>query len=328
MTALAPLVQGFFTQRLAQRRASPATVAAYRDSLRLLLRFASERSGRAPSALEVSDIDAEAVIAFLDHLETARDNGVRSRNLRLTAVHALFKYAALACPQDAETIRRVLAIPAKRADTTIVSYLTRAETDALLSVPDRGTNAGRRDHALVLVGVQTGLRVSELTAAVWADVTFGTGANIYTRGKGRKDRCTPLLPNTARLLQAWARGQAAAPEGPLFPTRTGGHLSTDAVKDLVDKYVARAARNCPSLATKRVTPHTLRHTCAMNLLQCGVDIATIALWLGHANTQATQVYLHADMKLKEKALALIAPTPQARSRYKPPDSLLAYLESL
>lgn len=328
VTALAPVVQGFFTQRLAQRRASPATVAAYRDALRLLLRFVSERAGKAPSALEVSDLGAEAVGAFLDHLETARENSVRSRNLRLTAVHSLFKYAALACPQDAETIRRVLAIPTKRATTTIVSYLTRPETEALLAVPDRNSELGRRDHALILVGVQTGLRVSELTAAVWSDITFGAGANIYTRGKGRKERCTPLLPATARLLQGWARQRHVAPDDAVFRARAGGHLSTDAVKDLLSKYVAVAAVTCPTLVAKRVTPHTLRHTCAMNLLQSGVDIATIALWLGHSSTQATQIYLHADLRLKEQALALTAPNPAARARYKPSDSLLAYLESL
>ena len=259
------------------------------------MRFAADRCGRAPSDLALADIDAELIGAFLDHLEADRANSIRSRNLRLTAIHSLFKHAALASPEDADTIRRVLAIPTKRADTTIVSYLT---------------------------------RVAELTALTWADVTFGVGANVHTSGKGRKERATPLLAGTARLLQGWARQQAAGPDEAVFATRHGGHLSTDAVKDLLDKHVAQAVAICPSLAAKRVTPHTLRHTCAMNLLQSGTDIATIALWLGHANTQATQVYLHADLKLKEQALARTAPTPQARARYKPTDSLLAYLESL
>lgn len=328
MSALAPVLQGFFTQRLAARRASPATVATYRDTYRLLVRFAAARTHKTPSSLEVADVDAALIGAFLDHLETDRHNSITTRNTRLIAIHSLFKHAALACPDDAETIRRVLAIPAKRTDTTIVSYLTRPETDALLAVPDRGRELGQRDHALILLGVQTGLRVSELTALTWTDLTFGAGANVHTTGKGRKQRATPLLPATARLLQAWGRHRHADPEDPVFATRAGRHLSTDAVADLLDRYTAPAATACPSLSAKRVTPHTLRHTCAMNLLQSGVDIATIALWLGHANTQATQIYLHADMQLKEQALARTAPQPQARHRYQPTDSLLAYLESL
>ena len=328
MTLIAPVLQGYFTQRLTQRRASPATIANYRDTFRLLLRFASAHSGRAPSSLSFSDLDATLIAAFLDHLETERSNSVASRNTRLIAIHSLFKYAALACPDDAERIRLVLAIPAKRTETTIVSYLTHPETEALLSVPDRTTPVGRRDHALILVAVQTGLRVSELTGLVWADVTFGTGAHVYTKGKGRKERATPLLPATSRLLQEWRRQLQAGPDEPVFASRNGGRLSTDAVKDLLDRHVVAAAVICPSLATKKVTPHTLRHSAAMGLLQSGVDIATIALWLGHANPQATQIYLHADMALKERALARTAPNAPARRRYQPSDSLLAYLESL
>jgi integrase/recombinase XerD len=328
MTNLAPVLQGFFTQRLAQRRASPATVANYRDTYRLLLKFASQRAGKAPSKLALADLDATLVCAFLDHLETCRANSPATRNTRLIAIRSLFSHAALSCPEDAETIRRVLAIPNKRTDTPIVSYLTRAETDSLLASPDRHTPLGRRDHALLLVAVQTGLRVSELTSGVCSDIAFGTGANIHTNGKGRRQRCTPLLPGTAKLLQTWLRQRRAGPEDPVFPARTGGHLSTDAVKDLLDKHVRHATTACPSLAAKHVTPHTLRHTCAMHLLQSGVDVATIALWLGHASTQATQAYLHADLQLKEQALLRTSPTPQGANRYKPTDNLLAYLESL
>jgi integrase/recombinase XerD len=328
VSRLAPVIEGFFTTRLTQRRATPATVAAYRDTFRLLLDFAQRRTGRPPSQLDVGDIDAELVGAFLEHLEAVRANSVRTRNLRLTAIHSLFSYAALRCPEHSETIRRVLAIPAKRADTTLVSFLTPTETTALLSVIDRDSPLGERDHLLIAIGVQTGLRVSELTALVFADISHASGAHVRTRGKGRKERITPLTRSTTRLLQDYQQHRRAGPTDPVFAGRLGGRLSTDAVKDLLDKHVRAAAIICPSLAAKTVTPHTLRHTCAMNMLQAGIDIATIALWLGHASTKATQVYLHADLALKEHALARTAPTPIARKRYRPPDSLLAFLETL
>jgi len=328
MSALAPVLQGFFTERLAQRRASPHTVASYRDTFRLLLRYAHQRTGHPPATLDLGDLDAVLIAGFLDHLETERANSIATRNQRLTAIHSLYTYASLRCPEHADTIAHVLAIPAKRTATTIVEFLTRAETEALLAVPDRTTVSGRRDHALLVVGVQTGLRVSELTALRWTDVTFGTGANVHARGKGRKDRNTPLLPATARLLETWMRHRRAEPDEPVFLSRLGGRLSTDAVADIVDKHVAAASPRCPTLASKRVTPHTLRHTCAMDLLGAGIDIATISLWLGHATIRATQTYIHADLALKEQALARTAPTPTARHRYKPPDQLLAFLENL
>jgi integrase/recombinase XerD len=328
MSLLAPILQGYFTAQLAQRRASPHTVASYRDTFRLLLRFAQTHSGKAPSKLDLADLDAALIGAFLDHLEIDRSNSIETRNLRLTAIHSLFGYAALRCPEHAQGIQRVLAIPTKRADTTIVEFLDRAETEALLAAPDRATPLGRRDHALLVVAVQTGLRVSELTSLRCAELTFGVGANVHTRGKGRKDRCIPLVPATAKLLQQWLRQRQAGPSDPVFATRAGRPLSTDAVEDLVDKYVAIAGRRCPSIGQKRCTPHSLRHTTAMNLLQSGTDIATIALWLGHSSTKATQIYLHADLTLKEQALARTAPTTTARRRYRPPDKLLAFLESL
>jgi len=326
MTLAAPVVQGFFTQRLAQQRASAHTVTAYRDCLRLLLGFAQARTGKPPARLDLADLDAKLVGAFLDHLEADRNNGIETRNLRLAAIHSMFRYAQLQCPEHAALIARVLAIPTKRPDSTMVSYLSPAETDALLAAPDRSTPLGQRDHALILLAVQSGLRVSELTGLNCGDITFGVGANVYTKGKGRKERRTPLTPATAKLLRAWIDQRAAGPDEPLFATRHRRRLSTDAVEDLIDKHVTVAARVCETLRHKRVTPHTLRHTCAMGLLAAELDQATIALWLGHSSTKTTDVYIHADMTLKEKALARVAPTPAARRRYRPPDKLLAFLE--
>lgn len=328
MTSLASIMQGFFTDKLAQRRASAHTVAAYRDTFRLLLHHAQHKLGKAPSTLALADIDAAFVGGFLDHLETDRGNSVTTRNARLAAIHSLFRYAALRCPEHALLIQRVLAIPTARHTTTDMCYLTRAETDALLAAPDRTSPLGRRDHMVLLIAVQTGLRVSELASLICADTELGTGAHLRCTGKGRKQRCTPLTKSTARLLHQWITERRAAPTDPLFPTRHGGHLSRDAIADLLAKYVKIAAADCPTLASKNITPHTLRHTAAMDLLAAGVDTSTIALWLGHASTKATDVYLHADMALKEKALARTAPRTQDAKRYRPTDSLLTFLENL
>lgn len=328
MTALAPILQAYFTQRLAQRQASPHTVASYRDTFCLLLRFAQQHLGKPPSRLEVTDLDAPFVGAFLDHLETERGNTATTRNNRLAAIHSLFSYAALRCPEHAATIARVLAIPSKRTDTTIVCFLTHTEIQALLASPDRTTRPGRRDHVLLLVAIQTGLRVSELTGLDCADVTLSTGANLRCRGKGRKERQTPLTRPTAQVLRAWLTERRGDPTDPLFPNRANRRLSSDAVADLLAKHVTAAASRCPSLKTKRVSPHTLRHTTAMTLLQAGVDTSTIALWLGHAGTKATQAYLHADLALKEAALARTAPPAIGTARYHPSDQLLAFLENL
>lgn len=328
MTALAPILERYFTERLAARGASPNTVASYRDTFCLLLRFAQVRTGKAPSRLDLADVDAALIGAFLDHLESERHNGVNTRNLRLTALHSLFSYAALRCPEHAALIQRVLAIPTKRPKRTMVTFLTRAETESLLASPDADTFLGRRDNLLLLVAVETGLRASELTGLVCRDVTFGIGANVYCWGKGRKERRTPLTASTAKALRAWIADRQADADGPLFPNRAGGHLCPDTLGDLVDKYVAIAAESCRSLRGKRVTPHTLRHTAAMNLLQAGVDTSTIALWLGHAGLQSTQAYLHADLTIKERALARTAPHVATRSRYRPSDPLLAFLENL
>jgi site-specific recombinase XerD len=328
VTALAPVLEAFFTERLAQRQASPHTVASYRDTFCLLLRYAHDRLGKPPSRLDFADLGAPFIGAFLDHLQAGRGNGAATRNNRLAAIHSLFAYAALRCPEHAALISRVLAIPGKRAGTTLVSFLTPAESAALLTSPDRGSWLGRRDHALILVAIQTGLRVSELTALTRGDVTLGTGANLRCTGKGRKERCTPLTRPVAQIVADWLREHDGQPADPLFPSRISGRLSTDAVADLLTRHATAAACRCPSLSGKKVTPHTLRHTAAMNLLHAGVDTSTIALWLGHAGTQATQVYLHADLALKEAALARTSPPAAHRLRYRPPDHLLTFLESL
>lgn len=326
---LAPILQGFFTDRLArQKNASPNTVAAYRDTCRLLLSFASQRTGKAPCQLSVADLDADLVGAFLQHLHDERGNGTTTRNARLTAIHSLFRYAAIRAPEHALVISQVLAIPPRRHQRAIVSYLTGAETDALLTAPDRATWHGRRDHALLLLAVQTGLRVSELTGLTRDEVQLDTGAHVRCHGKGRKDRATPLTPQTVAALRQWVAELGPSPDSPLFPTRSGRPLSTDAVERLVHKHAAAAAGQCPSIREKNVTPHTLRHSCAMALLRAGVDTSVIALWLGHEDADTTQIYLHADMTIKEQALARVRPPGSSPGRYRPPDSLLTFLGNL
>jgi integrase/recombinase XerD len=329
MSALAPTLQAFFTDRLiTQRQASPRTLAAYRDTLRLLLGFAQQRTGTPPCRLDLADLDAELVAAFLTYLERDRRNGVRTRNARLAAIHSLFRYAALRHPEHAGLIQRVLAIPAKRYDRALVCFLTPTEVDALLAAPDRSTWLGRRDHALLVLAVQTGLRVSELTGLTVAGLHLGDGPHVKCHGKGRKERATPLTRQTVAVLHAWMRERAGAVTDPVFPTRQGHPLSVDAIQWLLAKHVRTAAARCPSLRAKTVSPHVLRHTCAVNLLRAGVDIATIALWLGHSDIRATQIYLHADLEIKERALARTTPPNTAPGRYRPPDPLLAFLEQL
>ncbi|MEX1157028.1 MAG: tyrosine-type recombinase/integrase [Chloroflexota bacterium] len=329
MSALAPTLQAFFTDRLVrQRQASPQTIAAYRDTLRLLVAFAAMRTASEPSHLDVGDLDAALVGAFLDHLETDRGNGVRTRNARLAAIHSLFRYAALRHPEHAESIGRVLAIPPKRFARNLVTFLTEPEVDALLAAADRTTWTGRRDHALLLVAVQTGLRVSELIGLRCADVHLGTGAHVSCRGKGRKERITPLTRTTVAVLRVWLAERAGEPADPLFPTATGTPLSRDAVERRIAKHAATAATACPSLRTKRISPHVLRHTAAMRLLGAGVDTSVIALWLGHERIDTTQIYLHADLAIKERAIARTAPPEVKPGRYRPTDTLLAFLDGL
>jgi integrase/recombinase XerD len=329
MTALAPTLQAFFTDRLArQRQASPHTIAAYRDTWRLLLSYAATQAGRQPSVLDLADLDAPLIGKFLDHLERERGNSARTRNARLAAVHSLFRYAALRHPEHAEVIARVLAIPPKRYDKALVTWLTEPELAALLAAPDRSTWAGRRDHALILLAAQTGLRISELTGLTIGDIHLGAGAHVSCTGKGRKQRITPLTTSTAAVLRAWLAGRHGQPAQPLFPNRTGGRLSRDAVEHRLAKHTATAAARCPSLNVKAVTAHTLRHTAAMRLLHAGTDTSVIALWLGHEQAETTQIYLHADLALKERALARIKPPDAKPGRYQPPDKLLAFLEAL
>lgn len=329
MTSLAPVLEAFFTERLQrQRQASPHTIAAYRDTFRLLLGFAKKHIGKTPSDLLLADVDATFVAAFLDHLETERGNGARTRNARLAAVRSFFRFAASREPAHAALIQRVLAIPQKRFDRDLVSFLKMPEVDAMLAVPDRSTWLGRRDHALLLVATRTGLRVSELTGLRVQDCVLGTGAHVRCHGKGRKERCTPLARDTVGVLRDWIKDNGAQPADFVFPSRRGGRLSTDAVGRLVTKHVATAVKTCPTLAPKHVTPHVLRHTTAVHLLEAGVDRAVIALWLGHEGVETTQIYLDADLAMKERALARTAPPHVGRQRFRPRDSLLAFLESL
>jgi integrase/recombinase XerD len=329
MTALAPTLEMFFTQRLTrQLRASGHTIAAYRDTWKLLLAFASQQAGKPASRLDLADLDATMISAFLDHLERDRGNSIRTRNARLAAIHSAFSYAALRHPEHAALIARVLAIPAKKADKAIVTWLTEEEATALLAAPGTATRTGRRDHAMLHLAVVTGLRVSELTALTRGDLHLGAGPHVTCHGKGRKDRITPLTSALVTELQGWLTEIPAAPGQALFPGRDGRHLSRDAIERRLATHTAAAAAACPSLAGKRVSPHVLRHTAAMRLLHAGTDLTVIALWLGHEQTETTRIYLHADLSLKEKALARITPPGAATGRYRPPDPLLAFLESL
>jgi integrase/recombinase XerD len=327
-TTLPALIQRFFTDRLCvQMEASHHTVAGYRDTFRLLLRFASVRHGKPPVKLTVEDIDADLVADFLVHGETARGNTARSRNTRLAAIRSFFRYVAMTDPTWLLHCQRILAMPSKRYVRRAVTFLDTDEIAALLAAPDRTTWAGRRDHALLLLAVQTGLRASELVGLRCGDLVLGSGAHVRCMGKGRKERCTPLRRDTAKLLATWI-GDRSEDNRPLFPSIRGDRLSRDALEHLVRKHCLTASRACPSIGTKRVTPHTLRHSTAMDLLHHGVDQAVIALWLGHESVTTTQVYLHADMRMKEKALARVVAPATPTGRYRPDDQLLAFLEGL
>jgi integrase/recombinase XerD len=329
MSALAPTLQAFFTDRLiGERRASPHTIAAYRDTLKLLLAFAAKRSRRQPCKLDIGDLDAPLIAAFLDHLERERGNSVQTRNARLAAIHSLFRYAALRHPEHLQDIERVLAIPPKRSDRATVTFLDENEITALLAAPDRATWTGRRDHAMLLIAIQTGLRASELTGLNCGDVHLAAGPHVSCRGKGRKQRITPLTQITVVVLRVWLAERAGESHNPLFPTSRGKRLSRDGLERRLTKHIAAAATTCPTLHEKTITPHTLRHTAAMQLLQAGVDTTVIALWLGHERVDTTQIYLHADLALKERALARTKPPDAKPGRYRPPDTLLAFLEAL
>lgn len=329
MSALAPALEAFFTDRLArQREVSAHTVAAYRDTFRLLLTFVHDRTGKAPCSFDFEDLDAPLIGDFLTHLETARGNSVRTRNARLATIHSFFHFAAFRHPEHAGLIQRVLAIPHKRFDRALVTFLDRPEIEALLTAPDRSTFIGRRDHTLLLLAVQTGLRLSELTGLRLQDVHLGSGPHLRCFGKGRKERVTPLTRQSVAALKTWLHERAGQPADLLFPSRLGDRLSADAVQRLVRNYTRIASQRQPSLNGKTVTPHVLRHTNAMQLLTSGVDTSVIALWLGHESAQTTQIYLHADLSLKERALARTTPPHAKPGRYRPPDALLTFLAGL
>lgn len=325
----AGLLQAFFADRLMrQRQASPHTIAAYRDTFCLLLRFAQDYLKKAPSALHLDDLDASFIGAFLDHIEENRGNSARSRNARLAAIHSFFHYAALHVPEHSALIQRVLSIPSKRYDRTEIEFLDSHEIKALLAAPDVSTWTGRRDQTLLLVAVQTGLRVSELVGLRCEDVIIGNGAHVRCVGKGRKERCVPLRKDTVGALRSWLRECNYRSSDPLFPSTRGGPLGVDGIAHLVARHLATARKRCASLKKKRVSPHVLRHSAAMQLLLAGVDHSVIALWLGHERLETTQMYLHANLALKEQALAKTTPSDVPPGRYTPNDELLAFLKTL
>jgi integrase/recombinase XerD len=329
MTLLAPTLQAFFTERMiTQRDSSPQTIAAYRDTFRLLLTFASQRTGKPPYQLDIDDLDAELIGAFLNHLEQERGNSASTRNARLAAIHSLYKYAALRHPEHLHTIGRVMAIPFKRHQRNGLTYLNPDEIKALLAAPDRNTWLGRRDHAMLLLAVLTGVRVTELVTLRVDDIRLATGAHIKVHGKGRKQRATTLTPEAVAVLRSWLKERRGEPDDALFPTRQGRPLTRSGVRQLLSKHVMTAAATCPSLNNKAVSPHTLRHTNAMLLRAGNVDIATIALWLGHESIKTTYTYQHADPALKERAIAKITTLGAKPGRYRPSDALLAFLEGL
>jgi len=329
MTLLAPTLEAFFTQRLmTQRQASPHTISGYRDTMRLLLAFASEQTGKPPSRLEVSDLDARLISAFLDHLDHQRHNTASTRNVRLAAIRSLFRYAALRHPEHADVIQRVLALPAKRFDRALISFLTTEEVRALLAAPDRSTWTGRRDHALMLTAIQTGLRVSELTGLRRQDLHLGTISYLFTLGKNRKQRTIPLTTQTVKVLRTWLKERAGQPDDPLFPSNRGDQLSRDAVEWLINKHATTAASHCRTLHSKKVTAHVLRHTTAMTLLQSEISTSVIALWLGHEQESTTRGYLHGDLRLKQRALDRTRPPDTKPGRYRPSDALLRFLDNL
>ncbi len=329
MTALAPVLQAFFVTRLGtERDVSPHTVDSYRHTFRLLLTYAKRQTGKAPSKLDLSDLDAVLVSSFLDHLEHDRGCGVGTRNTRLAAVHSFFTFASYRHPEHAETIRQVLSIPQKKAERRPRAFLTAVEMEALLAAPDRSTWSGRRDHVLLALALRSGLRLSELTGLRCQDVELGTAAHVKCLGKGRKRRDTPLDKAMVSFLRAWLRERGGRPDDALFPSRQGGRLSSDAVERLVAKHIATARASCPSLKSKRISTHNLRHSFAMDLLASGTDVATVALLLGHEKLESVNAYVHEDLMMKERALERRAPLKTRGRRYRPNDALLTFLEGL
>lgn len=328
-TPVGPLLQSFFTEHLlSHRRASQQTVDSYRDTFRLLLRFLQQSTGKEPASLRVGDLDAPAILSFLDHVEQQRKNQIQSRNVRLAGIRSFFRLVALRDPASIQVVTRVLAIPLKRADKRLVGYLSRTEMDAILGVPNRKTWGGQRNYTLLLTFYNSGARVSEITSLKRSQIRLGATSFLHLHGKGRKEREVPLWPTTARTLKLWLEATPAPPDSPAFPSARGATLSRDGVNYVLQGAVREAAKTCSSLKTKRVSPHVLRHTTAMHLLQAGVDITVIALWLGHESPETTQIYVEADLKTKEQALQNVAPAGKGFWRFQPNDALLAFLDNL
>lgn len=326
---LSVLVQKFFTDRLySQMEASPHTIASYRDTFRLLLKFAGEKNGKTPTKLSIDDLDVEMIGVFLDDIENGRKNSARSRNTRLAAIRSFFRFVAIHEPSYMFHCQKILSIPSKRYVRRSVEFLNAQEIQTLLNVPDCSTWIGRRDHAVLTIALQTGLRASELVNLRCCDVVLETGAHVRCEGKGRKHRATPLRRETVTVLKNWLKERRGSDLDPLFPTIRGNKMSRDALEHLVKRHIKAASKSCPSLIGKRVSPHVLRHSTAMDLLNHGIDQAVIALWLGHESIETTQIYIHADMKLKEKALAKMSNPSIKPGRYKPDDELLSFLENL
>jgi site-specific recombinase XerD len=329
MSSLAPLLESFFTDRLyRQRQASPNTITSYRDSFCLILSFAKCKLGKEPSMLKIQDFTPEFVGDFLNHLESVRKNSARTRNARLAAIHSFFRYIATKQPENSAQIQQVLAIPQKRFTRKIVTFLNTDEMESLLKAPDQRNWMGRRDHAILLTALQTGLRVSELINLRIQDVVLCKGAHVKCLGKGRKERCTPLTKHTVEVLKSWLSEQAGIESDPIFSGINGGKLSRDSIERLVTKYVEAATKDCPTLKDKKISPHSLRHSTAVQLLRANVDTSLIALYLGHESSQTTQIYLHADLSTKEKAIARVTPIRSRNRRYRPSDKLLSFLECL
>jgi len=327
--ALPQILQDYFLRRLVtQRGASRHTISSYRDTFVLLLRFIEERTGRSAATLVLSDLDAPVVLDFLDHLEHARGNSVRTRNVRLTAIRSFMHYAASRDPESLPVAQRVLAVPTKRFDRPVLGFLAREEMQAVLDAPDRTTSSGQRDAVLLATLYNTGARVSEITALRRADVLLDRQASVLLHGKGRKERVVPLWPSTARQLRQWLARTTGDAQDPVFVGRNGRTLSRSGVRQRLDRAVQKASKRCESLVRRHISPHTIRHTTAMHLLQAGVDLTVIALILGHEDPSTTHRYLESDLALKEAALRRVAEPSSKASRFRPSNRILAFLDAL
>jgi site-specific recombinase XerD len=323
------LLQQFFLERLMeQRNVSPQTVAAYRDSFRLLLQFAQDHLGKTPERLALIDLDAPLILAFLNHLEGERHNTIRTRNARFAAIRSFLHFAAQQDPTALPVIQRVMAIPMKRFDKPMLGFLSRTEMQAVLDAPDTATWCGQRDRVMFATLYNTGGRVSEITGMRVTDVALEGSAAVRIRGKGRKERSVPLWRTTAAEIRRWLPHIDSRPDRPLFPSRSGTQLSRPAVMTRLQLAVQSAASACPQLAKRRVSPHSIRHSTAMHMLQGGVDITVIALWLGHESPTTTHMYVEADLAMKERALNAVQPPRLKQKRYQPTDSVLHFLETL